>query len=89
MTNSEANRIMRAEARLNHTQEICRMQAQELETKDNQMAQIMAMFTEHEQRLEDTYNMTREYDIKRAAYFKLQELRDLRKEIETIQEQEG
>lgn len=78
-----------AQTRLDQAMQICQLQANELEIKDNQMAHIMAMFTEHEQRLEDTYNMTREYDIKRAAYFKLQELRDLRKEIETIQEQEG
>lgn len=77
-----------AEMKLENAMEMCQLQANELETKDNQMVQIMAMFTEHEQRLEDTYNMTREYDIKRAAYFRLQELRDLRKEIETIQEQE-
>ena len=78
-----------AQMKLENALQICQLQANELEAKDNQMAQIMAMFTEHEQRLEDTYNMTREYDIKRAAYFKLRELRDLRKEIETIQEQEG
>lgn len=78
-----------AETRLDQELQICQLQASELETKDNWLRQIATMFDEHEQRLEDTYNMTREYDIKRAAYFKLQELRDLRKEIETIQEQEG
>lgn len=77
-----------AEMRLNQTIQICRLQESELETKDNWLRQIAAMFDEHEQRLEDTYNMAREYEVKRAAYFKLQELRDLRKEIETIQEQE-
>lgn len=78
-----------AETRLDQVLQICQIQANELETKDNWLRQIATMFDEHEQRLEDTYNMTREYDIKRAAYFKLQELRDLRKGIETIQEQEG
>ena len=78
-----------AQMRLDQAMQICQLQANELEVKDSQQRQIMAMFDEHEQRLEDTYNMTREYDIQRAAYFKLQELRDLRKEIETIRGQEG
>lgn len=78
-----------AQRRLDQAMQICQLQANELEAKNSQLHQIMAMFDEHEQRLEDTYNMTREYDIQRAAYFKLQELRDLRKEIETIQGQEG
>lgn len=80
--------MIAAETRLDQVLQICQIQASELETKDNWLQQIATMFDEHELRLEDTYNMTREYDIKRAAYFKLQELRDLRKEIETIQEQE-
>ncbi len=78
-----------AETRLDQALQICQLQASELDTKDNWLRQIATMFDEHEQRLEDTYNMTREYDIKRAAYFKLQELRDLRREIDIIRGQEG
>lgn len=78
-----------AETRLDQALQICQLQANELETKDNWLRQIATMFDEHERRLEDTYNMTREYDIKRAAYFKLQELRDLRREIDIIRGQEG
>lgn len=81
--------MIAAETRLNQELQICQIQASELETKDNWLRQIAAMFDEHEQRLEDTYNMARDYEVKRAAYFKLQELRDLRREIEIIQEQEG
>lgn len=79
---------MTAEMKLENALQTCQLQANELEAKDNKLSQIMAMFDEHEQRLEDTFNMVRDYETKRAAYFKLQELRALRKEIETIQEQE-
>lgn len=78
-----------AQTRLDQAMQICQLQASELEAKDSQQHQIMAMFDEHEQRLEDTFNMVRDYETKRAAYFKLQELRDIRKEIEIIQGQEG
>lgn len=75
-----------AEMSLENAKEMCQLQANELEAKDSQFHQIMAMFEEHEQVLEDTYNTAPDYVIKSAAYFKLQELRDLRNEIETIRE---
>lgn len=77
------------EMKLENALEMCQLQADVLEVKDSQKHQIMAMFEEHEQRLEDTYNMAPDYVIKSAAYFKLQELRDLRNEIEIIMKQEG
>ena len=51
---------------------------------ENQIQQIKAVFDEREQRLDDTYNLSREYKTRAAAYFKLKELRDLRKEINII-----
>ena len=77
-----------AETRLENALQMCQLQADELEVKDSQEHQIVAMFEEREQRLEDTYNNTPDYTIKMAAYFKLQELRYLRREIERIQGQE-
>lgn len=74
---------------LDHLNQICRLQADELEIKDNQIRQIMTMFDEHEQRLDDTYNLSPDYTTKATAHFRLDELRDLRKEIETILGQEG
>lgn len=78
-----------AEMKLDHINQICRLQTEELEIKDNQTRQIMTMFDEHEQRLEDIYNLTHEISTKKMAYFRLKELRDLRKEIEAIRGQEG
>jgi hypothetical protein len=78
-----------AEMKLQHAVEENNFNRTALDIKTSQKHQIMAMFEEHEQRLEDTYNTAPDYVIKSAAYFKLQELRDLRNEIETIQEQEG
>lgn len=78
-----------AEMRLENAKEMCQLQANELEVKDSQHRQIMAMFEEHEQRLEDTYNTAPDYVIKSAAYFKLQELRELHNEVEIIMGQEG
>ncbi len=84
----EIRTMTAAEMKLDHINQICRLQADELETKDNQTLQIMTMFDEHEQRLEDTYNLSPDYTTKAAAYFRLDELRDLRKEIKTILGQE-
>lgn len=77
------------EMELDQIIQISRLQANELETKDSQIRQIVAVFDEREQRLEDTYNLSPDYKTKAAAYFKLAELRELRKEIETILGQEG
>lgn len=78
-----------AEMRLEQAIQICQLQVNELETKDSQIRQIVAVLDEREQRLEDTYNLSPDYKTKAAAYYKLTELRDLRKEIETILGQEG
>ena len=78
-----------AQMRLDQAMQICQLQANELEAKNSQLHQIMAMFDEHEQRLEDTFNCTHDDGHKKAAFYRLKELRSLRKEIETIQGQEG
>lgn len=78
-----------AEMKLENAMEMCQLQANELEVKDSQLNQIMAMFEEREQVLEDIYNGVSDYVVKSSTYFKLQELRSLRKEINKIRGKEG
>ena len=77
------------EMSLDQLLQISRLQAEELEMQDNQIRHIRTVFDEREQRLEDTYNLSRDYITRSAAYFKLVELRDMRKEIDTILGSEG
>lgn len=78
-----------AEMKLERDLEYFRMKSAELDERDSQIRQIIAVFNEREQRLEDTFNLSGDYKTTAAAHFKLKELRDLRKEIETILGQEG
>lgn len=73
-----------AEMSLEHNLEFYRRKAAERDEQESQIRQIKAMFDEREQRLDDTYNLSRDYETRTAAYFKLKELRDLRKEINII-----
>lgn len=77
------------EMKLQRDIEYSRMQAAELEERENQIRQIKAMFDEREQRHEDTYNLSSDYKTKAGAYYRLEELRDLRKEFDAILRTEG
>ena len=77
------------EMNLEQAIQISRLQAEELETKENQIQQIKAVFDEREQRHEDTYNLSSDYKTKAGAYYRLEELRDLRKEFDAILRTEG
>lgn len=78
-----------ADARIEHERQMYRLNAQELEIKENQIQQIKAVFDEREQRHEDTYNLSSDYKTKAGAYYRLEELRDLRKEFDAILRTEG
>lgn len=77
------------EMELDQSIQISRLQAEELEIKDNQIRHIMTALDEREQRLEDTYNLSSDYKTKAGAYYRLEELRDLRKEFDAILRTEG
>jgi len=78
-----------ADARIEHERQMYRLNAQELEMKENQIQQIKAVFDEREQRHEDTYNRSSDYKTKAGAYYRLEEPRDLRKEFDAILRTEG
>lgn len=73
-----------AEMSLERDLEFYRRKAAERDERENQINQIKSVFDEREQRLDDTYNLSRDYKTRAAAYFKLKELRDLCKEINII-----
>ena len=77
------------EMSLDQLLQISRLQAEELETKDNQLRHIKTVFDEREQRLEDTYKWSWERTTREAARINLEELRDMRREIDIILESEG
>lgn len=77
------------EMSLDQAIQISRMQAEELETKDNQLRHIKTVFDEREQRLLDTYNKSSGSQERAEALCKLEELRDTRKEIDIILGSEG
>lgn len=77
-----------AEMNLDHLNQICRLQADELETKDSQIRRIREIFDEREQRLEDECNLNCACSTWLAACFKLKELRSLRKDMDSILGQE-
>ena len=78
-----------AQTKLENALQMCQLQANELEIKDNQMAQIMAAIDEHIQRQDDTFINTHDSMQKKIAYYTVKAMRELRKEIESIQGQEG
>lgn len=77
------------EMSLDQVFQISRLQAEELELKDSQIRHIRTMLDEREQRLEDTYKWSWERTTREAAHIKLEELRDMRKEIDIILGSEG
>lgn len=78
-----------AQMKLENALEMCLLQANELDTKNNQQRQTMAAIDEHIQRQEDTFINTHNASEKRIAYYTVKAMKALRKEIEIIQGQEG
>lgn len=74
--------------KLENALQMCQLQAQELEIKDNKLSQIMAAIDEHIQRQDDTFINTHDSMQKKIAYYTVMAMRELRKEIESIQGQE-
>lgn len=78
-----------AQMKLDQAMQICQLQANELEAKDNKLSQIMAAIDEHIQRQDDTFINTHDSVQKKIAYYTVKAMRELRKEIKSIQGQEG
>lgn len=78
-----------AQMRLDQAMQICQLQAHELEVKDSQQRQIMTAIDEHIQRQDDTFINTHDSMQKKIAYYTVKAMRELRKEIEIVQGQEG
>jgi hypothetical protein len=81
--------MMENQTKLENALQTCLLQADELETKDNQMAQIMDMVDDYIQRQEDAFINTHNASKKKIAFYTVKAMRELKKEIEIIQGQEG
>ena len=77
------------EMSLDQAIQISRLQAEELEAKDNQLRHIKTVFDEREQRLADTCIMSHDSRERVEAICKLVYLRDMRREIDIILGSEG
>lgn len=69
---------------LDHLNQICRLQADELETKENQISQIRTVIAIHKQNHSDTMVMTHEQKKKAEEQCAWKALDNIEKEIEAI-----
>lgn len=78
-----------AEMNLDHLNQICRLQADELESKENKISQIRAVIAIHKQNHSDTMVMTHDQKKKAEEQCAWKALDNIEKEIEAIIGQEG
>lgn len=78
-----------AEMNLDHLNQICRLQANELESKDNKISQIRTVIAIHKQNHSDTMAMTHDQKKKAEEQCAWKALDNIEKEIEVIIGQEG
>ena len=76
------------EAKLNHIDQICNLNAQELDIKTNQISQIMDIIDNHIQRIDDTFITTHNPKTKETAYRTVLAMRNLRADIAAVVEKE-
>jgi hypothetical protein len=77
------------EMMLDHINQICRLQADELESKDSQIRQIRDTVAIYKQSYSDTMVHTHNLDQKKEAQNMWKAMDNIEKEIEVIIEQEG
>lgn len=73
-----------SELRLERELSYHKIKSTELDKRDDQIQQIMTVFDEREQRLNDTFILSHDGRTRVMAYHKLRELRELRREIKSI-----
>jgi hypothetical protein len=78
-----------AEMMLNHINQICQLQANELESRDSQIRQIRDTVSIYKQNYSDTMVHTHNLDQKKEAQHMWKALDNIEKEIEAIIGQEG
>lgn len=78
-----------AEMNLDHLNQICRLQANELESKENQISQIRAAIAIHKQNHSDSMVMTHDQKKKAEEQCAWKALDNIEKEIEAIIRREG
>lgn len=78
-----------AEMKLDHLNQICQLQANELESKENKIRQIRATIAIHKQNHSDTMVMTHDQKKKAEEQCAWKALDNIEKEIEAIIGQEG
>lgn len=74
---------------LDHINQICRLQADELENKDNQIRRIRDTVAIYKQSYSDTMVHTHNLDQKKEAQHMWKAMDNIEKEIEAIIGQEG
>jgi len=77
------------EMNLDHLNQICRLQANELESKENKISQIRAVIAIHKQNHSDTMVMTHDQKKKAEEQCAWKALDNIEKEIEAIIGREG
>ncbi|MGL6217559.1 MAG: hypothetical protein ACRC36_05945 [Lacrimispora sphenoides] len=77
------------EMNLDHLNQICRLQDNELESKENQINQIRTVIAIHKQNHSDTMVMTHDQKKKAEEQCAWKALDNIEKEIEAIIGQEG
>ncbi|HCD44926.1 MAG TPA: hypothetical protein DEQ64_14585 [Lachnoclostridium sp.] len=78
-----------AEMKLDHINQICQLQANELDSKDSQIRQIRDTVAIYKQSYSDTMVHTHNLDQKKEAQHMWRALDNIEKEIEAIIGQEG
>jgi|GEM_PF-1147796 len=78
-----------AEMNLDHLNQICRLQANELESKENKISQIRTVIAIHKQNHSDTMVMTHDQKKKAEEQCAWKALDNIEKEIVAIIGQEG
>ncbi len=85
----EIRTMTAAEMNLDHINQICRLQANELESKDSQIRRIRDTVAIYKQSYSDTMVHTHNLDQKKEAQHMWRAMDNIEKEIEAIIGQEG